>query len=68
MSKEKKILEYLYFGGTLTTLECVEKFRTTKLSTRVSEWRTEGHNIQDMWEEHDGGRHKRYFIGKANNV
>ena len=67
MSKEKKILEFLYNGGTLTTMECAGRFKTTKLTTRVSEWRNEGHNIQSVWEKDEDGQHMRYFIGRANN-
>ena len=67
MSKEKRILEYLYNGGTLTTMECAGIFNTTKFTTRVSEWRREGHNIQSVWEKDEDGQHMRYFIGRANN-
>ena len=62
MSKEAEILRYLYKGHSLTGEECLFKFHTMKLSTRVSEWRKEGHEIVGVWEEHEDGRHMRYSI------
>ena len=66
-SKEKRILDYLINGGTLTGEECMFKFHTMKLTTRVSEWRREGHDIVGVWEDHDDGKHMRYSMRRDTN-
>lgn len=43
MSQKARILAYLQEGYTLTPLEALNLFGTTKLATRVSELIDEGH-------------------------
>lgn len=68
MTKEAKILNYLYDGHSLTGEECLLKFHTMKLTTRVSEWRKEGHDIIGVWEDHEDGKHMRYSIRRETNA
>lgn len=69
LSQKQRILLYLQRGGTLTPLQALEKFGTTKLATRVSELiHKDGHDEiqkQYVWvTTADGGRAHvmQYFI------
>ena len=62
-TQKKKILRWLQTHKSgLTTFDGFTKFGCTKLTTRISELRADGHPITDVWEEYeDGTRFKRYF-------
>lgn len=63
VSQGKRILKWLQTHKSgLTTFDGFTKFGCTKLTTRISELRAEGHPITDVWEEdEEGTRYKRYF-------
>jgi hypothetical protein len=61
-TQKKTILRHLDRGYTLTGLQALGLCGSMKLSTRISELRTEGHPISDRWIEKDGKRFKEYFI------
>lgn len=71
-SKQQLILEAFARGQRLTAMDGVRLFRTTKLSTRVSEWRIDGlpiksrphRNKQDHWNEYYVEKEDRAKITK----
>ena len=71
-SQKDRILLYLKGGGTLTPLQALDLFGTTKLATRISELIDEGHTeIEKQWvwvPSRDGDmiRVKRYSIAPEN--
>ena len=66
LSQQKRILEYLLAGRTLTTLEAVFEIGTTKLPTRIAELIEQGHNIKKEWiTPSEGVRVMRYSMDKA---
>ena len=72
-SQKDRILIYLKGGGTLTPLQALDLFGTTKLATRISELIDEGHTeIEKHWvwiPSRDGNdmiRVKRYSIAPEN--
>ncbi len=60
MSKEDAVFEGLLRGERLTVLSCLQKYRTTCLAQRVSEWRRQGIPIADRVV--DGGHYKEYWL------
>ena len=69
LSQKKRILMYLQQGGSLTPLQALEKFGTTKLATRVSELiKKDGHTEiqkQFVWVNTADGKQAhvmQYFI------
>ena len=72
-SQKDRILIYLKSGKTLTPLEALNLFGTTKLATRISELIDEGHTeIEKNWvwvPSHDGQdmiRVMKYSIAPEN--
>lgn len=72
-SQKDRILIYLKGGGTLTPLQALDLFGTTKLATRISELIDEGHTeIQKQWvwvqprDRDDMIRVKMYSIAPEN--
>ena len=66
LSQQKRILEYLQAGRTLTTLEAVFEIGTTKLPTRIAELIEQGYDIHKEWVFQEGGvKFIRYSIAKA---
>ena len=71
-SQKDRILLYLKGGGTLTPLQALDLFGTTKLATRISELIDEGHTeIEKQWvwvpsRAGDMIRVKRYSISPEN--
>ena len=58
---QAKILACMSING-LTVKECSNHCGTTELRTNISRLKKEGYEFSYEWEEHDGGRHKRYFL------
>lgn len=56
------ILGYLKEGNTVTTLDAVRLFGTTKLTTRISELRSVGHKIMHTVETDGQKRWNRYYM------
>ena len=74
-SQKARILVYLNGGGTLTQLQALDLFGTTKLATRISELIDEGHTeIEKKWvwvPSHDGMdmiRVRMYSIAPENRM
>ena len=66
LSQQKRILEHLQAGRTLTTLEAVFEIGTTKLPTRIAELIEQGHNIKKEWvTPREGIRVMRYSMDKV---
>lgn len=69
MSQTNLILEYLKKGNTITSWECIHKFRCTRLSARIYDLREQGHNIMSRNVTENGKRFAEYTLLKeANNV
>lgn len=61
------VLTYLGNFGQIDPWTCARKFGWLKLSTIVSELRSDGHQIKDAWRKTKcGTRYKIYFLVKAN--
>ena len=45
-SQNRAILEYLESGGSLSTIDALEKFGSFRLSARINNLRNQGHNIK----------------------
>lgn len=58
MSQEKKILEHLKSGKTLTPLEALDLYGTLRLGGHIHNLRKQGHNI----------RSERVRVGRRANV
>ena len=72
-SQKDRILLYLKGGGTLTPLQALDLFGTTKLATRISELIDDGHTeIEKQWvwvparNTHGMVRVMRYSIAPEN--
>lgn len=61
-TQSQKILAWLQSGNTLTQLDALHMFRCMRLASRISDLRSEGHNIITQKEKHDGGFHARYSM------
>ena len=63
ISQRMAILAHLKNGNTITGLEAIDRFGCIKLSNRISELRSSGHDIKDQWiETPTGKRVKQYFM------
>lgn len=61
-TQQEKILRYLCFHDFITTMDGFTKLNLTKLTTRVSELRDLGFDIQDEWVGNK--EYKKYFLGE----
>lgn len=64
--QQAAIIDRMGKGG-ITNIEAMTELKICDFRKRVSELRTMGYNIVDMWEQHEGGRHKRYFLRRETN-
>lgn len=67
MTQQDLILDYIHKHKSITPFEAFEKLGITKLATRISELRSKGIDVKDVWEEDtnrfgDEVKYKRYFI------
>lgn len=53
--------------GGISNIEAMSELKICDFRKRVSELRAIGYDIVDMWEPHEGGRHKRYFLRREIN-
>ena len=61
--QNRAILLYLESGGSLSTIDALEKFGSFRLSARIKDLRDQGHNIQTDWFTTPNGKKvARYFI------
>lgn len=62
-TQERMILDYLLVGGTLTSLEAMQKFKCMRLASRISDLKSKGYPIRSQMIETDSGKHvKEYWI------
>lgn len=69
ITQHQKILEYIRKNGSITTLEASDKLRITKLTTRISELRSQGVDIIGLHETYKNeqgevSHYNRYFLNK----
>lgn len=66
-SLQRQILEALIDGQELTTLTCLQKFKTLEMRKFVSNLRAEGWKIADRWQRNPstGKKFKVYFLKKS---
>ena len=61
--QNRAILLFLESGGSLSTIDALEKFGSFRLSARIKDLRDEGYNIQTDWFTTPNGKKvARYFI------
>ena len=61
--QNRAILLFLESGGSLSTMDALEKFGSFRLSARIKNLRDQGHNIQTEWFTTSNGKKvARYFI------
>ena len=64
-NQNQMILKALNDGDVLTGLEALERFKTMKLATRISELRASGIEIKDSFiHAPNGKKYKQYWIKK----
>ena len=62
-SQNRAILQYLESGGSLSTIDALEKFGSFRLSARINNLRNKGHNIKtEKFKTPSGKTVARYFI------
>ena len=62
-SQNRAILQYLESGGSLSTIDALEKFGSFRLSARINNLRNKGHNIKtEKFTTPSGKTVARYFI------
>ena len=63
--QNRAILLYLESGGSLSTIDALEKFGSFRLSARINDLRNQGHNIRtEKFKTPNGKTVARYFIPK----
>ena len=64
--KTQSIIDHLLSGKEISSLDAVNKFKTVKLTSRISDLRQAGYKISDRWEENKKtkSRYKVYFLTK----
>lgn len=62
LSQNREILAYLRNGGSITSLEAIDKFGCARLASRIEELRKAGHDVKDAWVHHNEKRFKRYYL------
>lgn len=63
-TQHEQILDYLKHHGSITTMQAFVDLGCTKLTTRISELRKAGYNIQSIKCENEetGSKYNKYFI------
>ena len=64
-TQKENILAYLKAGHSLTGLEALQLFGTMKLATRISELRSEGHDILHQMVNRNGKWVAKYQMAKG---
>lgn len=62
MNQRERIYNYMKEHGSITSLECSDKLRITKLTTRLSEMRREGIKIASREENSKEGKYNVYWL------
>ena len=62
-SQNRAIIQYLESGGSLSTIDALEKFGSFRLSARIKDLRNQGYNIKtEKFKTPNGKTVARYFI------
>lgn len=61
-STQAKIVACMNINNGLTVKEALMHCGTTELRSEISRLKKQGFDFSWIWEEHDGGKHKRYFL------
>ena len=72
MTQEEVILEHLIKNGSISTIECYDKYKITDLQHAIMLLRKRGYQIPDRWEkpqkqETYARKYKRYYLGEEKN-
>ena len=65
-SQKQKIIEYLMEGYSLSTLEAVHIINSVKLTSRISELRANGWDIQSVKVKDGNVTYNRYYMEVKN--
>ena len=65
--QQNQIIEFIRANGSMTGNDAVYTLKMMDYRKRISELRQMGYDIPDIWEPHEGGKHKRYFLGGEPN-
>lgn len=66
-NQRERIYNYMASNGSITPMECFEKLKITKLSTRIGEMKREGIKIADEMVTTDKSRYKKYWLEETRN-
>ena len=66
--QQSAIIAHINIHGSITGREAVLELNMLDLRKRISELRRLGYVITDIWEDHEDGKHKRYFLGGRSNA
>lgn len=63
-TQHEKILDYMKHHGSITTMQAFADLGCTKLTTRISELRKLGYNVQSVKCTNDetGSKYNKYFL------
>tara|TARA_Y100001973_G_C5205784_1_gene341473 strand:+ start:2067 stop:2303 length:237 start_codon:yes stop_codon:yes gene_type:complete len=61
-SKSAKVLEHLYKYGYITTWQAITKYRATRLSAIIFNFRQKGYQIESIEKEGKEGRYVEYHL------
>ena len=60
---QARIVACMRFNNNgLTVKEATNYCGTTELRSEISRLKKQGYVFDHLWEPHEGGRHKRYFL------
>lgn len=59
---QAKIIACMGINNGLTVKEAMLHCGTTELRSNLSKLKKQGYDFGWVWEDHDGGKHKRYFL------
>ena len=62
--QNRAILNYLESGGSLSSIEALNRFQCFRLAARVRDLRKAGHNIQTKTVKEDGKKYAVYSLPK----
>ena len=64
ISHNKKIFNYLWTGGSLTSIDALNIFGCFRLSARIKDLRDLGWDIKKVMVERNGKRFAKYFLNQ----
>ena len=61
-SQRQRIVSFCRIHGSITNRDAMITLRINSPTKRISELRDRGYIVEDVWEEGENTRYKRYFI------